>query len=96
MFIDYFKTVFNLMLLFTVSFVRLPKYATKRIDTVITALLRLYSVVYFTGDGWFIGATDKAVDGEYIWMNGRTKLSQVFNNWVPGSMDNNGKDEVKR
>ena len=55
----------------------------------------MYSVVsYFTGDGWFIGATDKAVDGEYVWMNGKTKLSQIFHNWVPRSMDNHYKDEA--
>ena len=44
--------------------------------------------------GWLIGATDKAVEGEYVWMNSRQPLNQTsFIDWYPSEPNNVDHDE---
>ena len=45
------------------------------------------------GTAWYIGATDKAVEGEFVWMNSKKLLSQVFTDWMPGEPGNVNHDE---
>ena len=45
------------------------------------------------GAAWYIGATDKAVEGEFVWMNSKQPLAQVFTDWMPGEPGNYNHDE---
>ena len=45
------------------------------------------------GTAWYIGATDKAVEGEFVWMNSKQSLSKVFTDYIPGEPGNVNHDE---
>ena len=45
------------------------------------------------GAGWYMGATDKAVEEEFIWMKSKKPLTQVFADWAPGEPENHNHDE---
>ena len=45
------------------------------------------------GAGWYTGATDKAVEGEFVWMNSKKSLSNSFTDWTPGEPGNVNQDE---
>ena len=43
--------------------------------------------------GWHIGLTDKAVEGEYVWMSSKKPLLNMFKDWLPGDPENVNQDE---
>ena len=60
-------------------------------DTIENAYLKA-AVKGLNNNGWYIGLTDKAVEGEFVWMNGKKSLLQVFKDWYqgnPGDQDQN-------
>ena len=42
--------------------------------------------------GYFIGATDSAVEGSWRWINGAL-VSSGYSNWLPGSPNQNGDED---
>ena len=65
------------------------------------SIVALWATCYYywlsttIGAGWYIGATDKAVEGEFVWMNSKTTFSnqQTFKDWYPGEPRNTNYDE---
>ena len=53
----------------------------------------IHYVTGIRGTDWLIGATDKAVEGELVWMTSKKTLSQSFSNWYPGQPGNHNHDE---
>ena len=45
------------------------------------------------GDGWYIGATDKAVEGEFVWMDSKKSFTRKFRYWYPGEPRNGAHNE---
>ena len=45
------------------------------------------------GTGWFIGLTDKAVEGEFVWMSSKKSLFRIFSDWLQGDPSNHNNDE---
>ena len=43
--------------------------------------------------GWLIGATDKVVEGEFVWMNSKRPLTRTFTDWAPGEPGTANHDE---
>ena len=44
--------------------------------------------------GWLIGGTDKAVEGEFVWMHGKRPLNRTtFTDWAPGEPQNSHSNE---
>ena len=46
-----------------------------------------------SGTGWFIGLTDKAVEGEFVWMSNKKSLFRIFSDWLQGEPENHNHDE---
>ena len=46
-----------------------------------------------SGDGWYIGATDKAVEGEFVWMDSKKPFTHNFRDWYPGEPGNYAHDQ---
>ena len=47
-----------------------------------TISLSLSNILF--SDSWYIGASDNAVEGEWVWKNSNTPLNGHYAKWAPG------------
>ena len=50
-------------------------------------------LVYVLLGYWYIGATDKQVEGEFLWTDSKVSLAHSYSKWGPNDPNNFGHDQ---